>query len=185
MGIPVSCSINPSIEKVLLLGYNYPILLKVSGAYESYQKHNNRCLLGAAGVYREKNADSIIQTYHNFGSPMDCLIPLLESCTGRRKAILHIYRSVHREAFFNQLERIIFYVVTQYINTVTADLMLSSEDRELFIRFYKCTLTGIFLDWLNAGMEYDLSVPFTRICLLFGDAGKRAFLKSAELMQNQ
>ena len=85
----------------------------------------------------KKNADSIIQTYHNFGSPMDCLIPLLESCTGRRKAILHIYRSVHREAFFNQLERIIFYVVTQYINTVTADLMLSSEDRELFIRFYK------------------------------------------------
>jgi len=133
----------------------------------------------------KRDADSIIRTYHNFGSPMDCLTPLLESCVGRRKAILHIYRSVHREAFLNELDRIIYYGVTQYINTVTADLTLPAEDRELFIRFYKCTLTGIFLHWLNAGMEYDLSAPFMRICCLFDDAGKQAFLKSAELMQKQ
>ena len=82
---------------------------------------------------------------------------------------------LHRESFLNELDRIIYYVVTQYINTVTADLTLPPEDRELFIRFYKCTLTGIFLHWLNAGMEYDLSAPFMRICCLFDDAGKQAF----------
>ena len=133
----------------------------------------------------KRDADSIIRTYHNFGSPMDCLTPLLESCVGRWKAILHIYRSVHREAFLNELDRIIYYGVTQYINTVTADLTLPAEDRELFIRFYKFTLTGIFLHWLNAGMEYALSAPFMRICCLFDGAGKQAFLKSAELMQKQ
>lgn len=129
----------------------------------------------------KRDADSIIHTYHKFGSPMDCLAPLIEKCTNRKRAILHIYRSVHREAFLNQLDRIILYVVTQYIDTVTSGLSLSAKDHELFIRFYKCTLTGIFLDWLNSGMEYDLSVPFMRICYLFDNAGKQAFLKSAEL----
>ena len=133
----------------------------------------------------KRDADSIIQTHHDFNSPMDCLTRLLESCAGRRKAILHIYRSVHREAFLNELDRIAYYVVTQYINTVTANLTLPPEDRELFIRFYKCTITGIFLDWLNAGMEYDLSAHFMRICFLFDDAGRQAFLKSAELVPGQ
>lgn len=133
----------------------------------------------------KRDADSIIQTHHDFNSPMDCLTRLLESCAGRRKAILHIYRSVHREAFLNELDRIAYYVVTQYINTVTANLTLPPEDRELFIRFYKCTITGIFLDWLNAGMAYDLSAHFMRICCLFDDAGKQAFLNSAKSMQKQ
>lgn len=64
--------------------------------------------------------------------------------------------------------------MTQYLETVTAGLTLSSEDWEILIRFYKCTLTGILLDWLDAGMSYDLLKAFSRTTELLGDSNKLA-----------
>lgn len=127
----------------------------------------------------KRDADQIIQTYSKFGSPLDCLAPLVEHCLKKKKALLHIYRSAHREAFVTQLERICLYVITQYIETVTADLTLLPEDKKLLIRFYKCTLVGIFLDWLENRMSYDLLKGFERITDLLGGSGQQAFLKSA------
>lgn len=127
----------------------------------------------------KKDADLIIQTYSQFGSPFDCLAPLAEHCLQKKKALLHIYRSAQRETFVVQLERICLYVITQYIETVTAGLTLPPEDKKLLIRFYKCTLVGIFLDWLENGMGYDLLKAFERITDLLGGSGQQAFLKSA------
>lgn len=104
----------------------------------------------------KKDADDIIQTNTNFGSPMDCLTPLVQYCLNHQKAILHIYNSVHREVFLNEFNKLGLYLVTQYIDTVTAELTLQPTDKELLIRLYKCVLVGIFLDWLNEGMNYDL-----------------------------
>lgn len=128
----------------------------------------------------KQEADSIIQTYSKFGSPLDCLAPLTERCLTRKKALLHIYRSTQREIFINQLDRICLYVITNYIDTVTADMTFLPEDKKLLIRFYKCTLIGIFLDWLNAGMDYDLLKAFNRLAELLDDSGRQAFLRAAE-----
>lgn len=123
------------------------------------------------------DADNIIQAHSKFGAPMDCIVPLVESCITHQKAILHIYHSIHREIFLRELDRISFYVVDQYFDTVTADLTLLPDDKKLLIRFYKCILTGIVLDWLNDEMKYDLYQPFARICELFHGSSKNAFLK--------
>lgn len=128
----------------------------------------------------KKDTDHIIQSYSKFGSLMDCIAPLVNHCMSRTKAILHIYRSVQREIFLNELEQIALYVVTQYVDTVTSELPVQPEDRTLLIRFYKCTIVGIFLDWLNDGMHYDLLASSNRICELLAGSGKQAFLKSAE-----
>lgn len=126
------------------------------------------------------DTDHIIQSYSKFGSIMDCITPLVNHCMHRKKAILHIYRSVQREIFLNELEQITLYAVTQYVDTVTSELPVRPEDKTLLIRFYKCTIVGIFLDWLNDGMRYDLLASSDRICELLAGSGKRAFLKSAE-----
>lgn len=128
----------------------------------------------------KQEADNIIQTYSKLGSPLDCLTPLAERCLKRKKALLHIYRSTQRELFINQLDRICLYAITQYIETVTADMTFLPEDKKLLTRFYKCTLTGIFLDWLNAGMNCDLLEAFNRITELLEGSGKQAFLRAAE-----
>lgn len=131
--------------------------------------------------YSFKDAmDRIIQTYSRFGSPIDCITPFVEIGATRKKALLHIYRSVHREIFLKEAERLCLYTVNEYVNTVTDDLSLRQEDKELLIRFYKCTLVGTILDWMNHSMDYDLLKAMERICDLFAGTGKQAFLKSVK-----
>lgn len=126
----------------------------------------------------KKDADDIIQTNHNFNSPIDCFTILVQHCITHQKAILHIYCSVQREVFLNELDRICLYTVTQYIDTITADLAISPDDKKLLIRFYKCALVGILLDWLNEGMNYDLLKSCSRICNLLAGSGTQALLKA-------
>ena len=45
--------------------------------------------------------------------------------------MLSIYRSVKRDIFQSELERIILYTVTQYVHTVTKDLNIPSEDNTI------------------------------------------------------
>lgn len=126
--------------------------------------------------YAIKNdADAIIKDHSKPGAPEDCLAQLVLYSTKRQKAVLHIYHSLQREVFQRELERIALYVVTQYIDTVTSESPFSPDDRQLLIRFYKCMLVGITLDWLDNGMSYDPIESFTRINELFTDSGRQLF----------
>lgn len=130
----------------------------------------------------KKSADEVIRNYSKFGTPIHCIEPLIEYATSHKKAIFHIYHSVHREIFLNQLERLTHYVVTQYIDTVIEELP-PSEDKNLMIWFYKCLFVGITLDWLDKNMNYDLAESVKRICELFEGTGKEAFLRCIELSE--
>lgn len=79
----------------------------------------------------------------------------------------------------NELDWLCLYTVTQYIDTITADLAISPNDKKLLIRFYKCAMVGILLDWLNEGMSYDLIASFSRICDLLAGSGNQALLKAS------
>ena len=120
----------------------------------------------------KKDADYIIQNYSNLenGSLIDCLIPVIQYAAKRKRAVLHIYQSVQRETFIEHLERITFYVVAQYIDAVIADKPIREEDKSLMIRFYKCILVGITLDWLNARMGYDIIGNYIRLTELLPDS---------------
>lgn len=127
----------------------------------------------------KSDTDYIIQTYNSFGSPLDCFAPLVELCVLHKKAILHIYHSVESEVFLKELNRLCHYAITQYIDATTAEIPLLPEDKELLIRFYKCALVGILLDWLGEGMRYDLLASFSRICELFDGSDQQALLRAA------
>ena len=128
----------------------------------------------------KKDIDHVIRTYSHFGSPIDCVRPFVEHGMKRKKSFLHIYRSVQREIFLRELERLCLYTVTEYVNTVTADLSFQEDDKKLLIRYYKCTLVGAILDWMDHSMNYDLLNSFIRISELFEGTGKQAFLKSVK-----
>ena len=128
----------------------------------------------------KREADYIIQNNSQFGSHLDCLKPFVELSLRRKRALLHIYRSMQREIFLKEFERIARYAVTEYIDTVAADLTISEEGRALLIRCYKWLLIGIMLDWLDDGMQYDLFSAASRLAELFGDPGRQAFLNAAE-----
>ncbi|MGN0350643.1 MAG: TetR/AcrR family transcriptional regulator C-terminal domain-containing protein [Roseburia sp.] len=127
----------------------------------------------------KERSDYIIQTYSKFGSPIECITPIIQYFTEHKKAVLHIYNSVQKEFFLMDLEKIATYIVTDYVSTVTADFSIPDTDKLLLTRFYKCTLVGVTLDWLDQGMSYDLSAAAIHICDLLEGSGKRAFLKNA------
>lgn len=129
-------------------------------------------------------SDEIIQAHSKSGSPMDCIAPFVQYCTDNKRAILHIYRSVQREVFLTYLDRTAMYIVSQYVEATTAGLFTSeshTKEKRLLIRYYKCTLVGALLDWLDTGMEYDLLAAAQDICELFAGSGKQAFLKCLEM----
>lgn len=127
----------------------------------------------------KERSDFIIQTYSKFGSPIECITPIVQYFTEHKKAILHIYNSMQREFFLTDLEKIADYIVTDYVTTVTADFSIPDTDRLLLTRFYKCALVGVTLDWMNHEMNYDLSGAASHLCDLLEGSGKRAFLKNA------
>ena len=128
----------------------------------------------------KEKADTIIQSNNQLESLPDCIQLVIQYCTAYRQAILHIYRSIQREAFLDALDRLALYAVRKFVNSATAGLSIQESDQELLIHYYKCTLIGISLDWLNAGMSYDLLSATTRVCHLFSGSSKSAFLKCAE-----
>lgn len=120
----------------------------------------------------KEDADSIIQNHSNLenGSLIDCLIPIIQYSINRKRAVLHIYHSIQREVFLEHLERITLYVVTQYIDAVITDKPINQKDKLLMVRFYKCFLVGITLDWLAARMSYDIIGSFHRLTELLPDS---------------
>jgi len=129
-------------------------------------------------IVKEK-ADEILQNHGQPGSLVDCIHLMIQYCASYRRSILHIYRSVQREVFLQTLERVALYVVEEFVTAATEDLSIRAEDRQLLIRYYKCTLIGVILDWLDAGMNYDLPAASARVCDLFAGSSRRAFLKCA------
>ena len=128
----------------------------------------------------KERADEIIRNHDRLWSLVDCIQLVLQYCTAHRRAILHIYRSVRREVFVDALERLTTYAVQEYVTAVIGDLSLDPEDLRLLVRYYKCTIIGVSLDWLNNNMNYDLRAAAVRICGLFAGSTEQALTRAAE-----
>ena len=127
----------------------------------------------------KSRADQVVREHGRLESIPDCIEVILQFCRSDRQAILHIYRSIQREVFLDHLERLMLYAVEEFVNSASQGLSIPDADRQLLIRYYKCTLIGIALDWLNAGMSYDILARAERICELFAGSTRQAFLRSA------
>lgn len=125
-------------------------------------------------------AEQVIKENCEFGSPLNCITPMAEELTRRKAAVIHIYRSAHREAFIRYLNEVSFLIVQLYVDHITEEISLAPEDRAALTRFYKCTLAGIALDWLDSGASYDLVGFCEKVCVSFEGASKKAFLGNSE-----
>lgn len=126
----------------------------------------------------KQDADEIIQKHNQFESIVDCITPFVQISLSRKKAILNIYHSVHRDIFLNHLNRMTLDFVDKYINIITKEQPIYPHDKELLIRFYKSTLVGIILDWLDNDMNYDIAESFSRISNLFAGSSEIAFIRA-------
>lgn len=121
--------------------------------------------------------DLLIEKHCEIGSLEECIAVTFHYLQENKKAIMHIYHSLSREVFLKHLDRLLLYLVKEYIDNLSLSLDIREEDQTIIVAFFKCLLVGIFLDWLDADMEYDILKDFRRVCQLQKDMGIQ-FLKS-------
>lgn len=121
--------------------------------------------------------DEIVQKHFHFGSPQDCLLPLVDGCIARKKAILHIYRSVQREIFLRHLNDLIEHAISVYAGGVENTLGTNPQTLPALCHFYKCAGMGLVLDWLEQDMRYDMPEFLETICILLRGSSRQALLR--------
>ena len=70
----------------------------------------------------------------------------VKSALDKKKVLMYLYQSSSRTIFENYLWKICDGFVDNYVKKNT------SEDRSFFIRYQKCFLFGLLIDWFNNGM---------------------------------
>lgn len=104
-------------------------------------------------------ADQIIQNNYEFGSPMTCLVPLIEECNQHKKAFQHLYNSSQKDEFITYMNHVALHIVKMFMKQSSHYVLRSEQEKETLIHFYKCLMIGILIDWLEAQGDYDLK-PF-------------------------
>lgn len=106
-------------------------------------------------IWKQK-IDELIESHCSPDSPKEALSVAVQFFSEHKTAMLHIYRSLPRDVFQRYLDQLAVYLVQEYISTVTAETVIPSDRKDFLVRYYKCVLVGIFLDWLDSSMSYDL-----------------------------
>lgn len=129
----------------------------------------------------KEEAEVIISKYPSVSSIVECFDAMTEFASHRERAIMHIFRSVNREAFERNLMQVSEYFVTNYVNTVLVDGTISEADIKTIITYYKSVCFGLVMEWLNNGMSTDFAKEIRKIFLLKKDWAK----DFAALLQGQ
>lgn len=129
----------------------------------------------------KEEAESIIRAYPSVTTIVECFDAVIEFTSHKKKAIMHIYRSLSRDVFEENLMMVCEYAVRSYVETALAQEPISTEDKKTIIDYYKCVCFGLTIDWLNNGMTEEYTKSIRRIFLLKKDLA----VEIAQLLQNQ
>lgn len=143
--------------------------------------YNYQDIPGLLHEIMEEKINILIKEHCVFGRPLDCIKPALQYGSAHKQAVLHIYRAISREIFIVYLNRFVGHMVNEYFDSILKNITISAEDDKIFRRYYKCIIVGCLLDWLDAGMIYDLEAEIERICFLMDGNSEHAIQKAAYL----
>ena len=111
-------------------------------------------------------ADGIMTRYTHVDSIGECMGLALEFGLQHRRAALHIYRSVGRDAYVESMLRLCDYLVRTYLEKVEGAERMDAKDREILIRLYRGQLFGLITEWMMEGMQSDILEEYRRVCEL-------------------
>ena len=105
---------------------------------------------------------------------------LLQTMMEEKVNALHVYHAVSKENFLLYINRFAQHMVNEYFDNISKTVSIPPEDAAILNRYYKCTVTGCLLDWLDTSMQYDLEANMERLCFLLDGAGEHAIQKAVE-----
>lgn len=121
-------------------------------------------------------ADQLLDSF-DAPNPEEELKRVINYFAQRKRSVLHIYRYLPREQFSPLINKIVVYVVERNIRQAAEGVPIPEEDLTVLIRYYKGALVGGLMDWLEAGMNYDLNTMVERLCELMEGSTRNAIEK--------
>ena len=117
-----------------------------------YHFHDIPSLLGEIIT---DQTEQLIRAYPSISSLDECFHVAFRFALENKRAVMHIYHSVNRDMFTQSTLRLCDYVVAAYVATAFPDDPMDESDRQIVIRFMKCQLFGMCIDWIDRGMTDD------------------------------
>lgn len=108
-------------------------------------------------------AEDLIRTYPAIESLEECLNVGAQFVLRNRKAAIHLYNSSHRYIYERCLMKVCREVIASYFAVAVPEDVLSGEDREIMIDYYKCFSFGVIIDWCDNGMKDDYVSAFRKL----------------------
>lgn len=115
------------------------------------------------GEIIKDEVDSLIEQYPTINSLDECLQVAFHFARENRKAVLHIYNSDNRDIYESYYMKLCEYIVGTYLDTAFGKNIVSEADRAIAIRFLKCELFGLSLDWIASGMPENALDSIRRV----------------------
>lgn len=127
----------------------------------------------------EEKVDQLIANHYYPGQPIECIRPLIQYGIKNKRAVLHVYRYIPREVFLSYLDRLALRLMQEYFSTATEGVSVPGENVDALILFYKCSMVGLLLDWLDKNLEADMPALMERLCVLLQGSGRSALMRCA------
>ena len=86
----------------------------------------------------------------------DLVMPLARECEKHKKELRRLYHMSRYEEFRQGMDRVLKLIVRRFVTEALKDDAAAQTDRESVERFYHSLLSGVFVNWLDADMNYDL-----------------------------
>lgn len=120
-----------------------------------------------------EEAEKIV-SFDEEASLYEMLVYAVDFAIENKVAVYHIFKSANREMFETFLGRISEKVVTEIVEKKAEGYNTDEMSKRAIVRYYKCLLIGIVIDWLASEMQYELQGELRRICDLFDGAMEKA-----------
>ena len=112
-------------------------------------------------------ANQVLDAIPNDRTLGESIETVLTFVVSNKKALLHIWKSIKREIFEENLMRVCEYIINRYMTSLFSEIPLDQEELWLINNFLKCEIFGQITDWLNQNMSFDIVEHIRKLCHFF------------------
>ena len=132
------------------------------------------------GEIIKDEVDMLIEQYPTISSLDECVQVAFHFARENRKAVQHIFNSANRDIYESYYMKQCEYIVRTYLDTVFGKDTVSEADRAIAIRFLKCELFGLSLDWIASGKPEDALDSIRRVLELCRGMSEQVISRSRQ-----
>lgn len=108
-----------------------------------------------------------------YGSLEKSITAIIEMAKENKKIIYHIYDSSNRKIFERHLWHVIDYSISLFAESYELENEnMTEEEREILRSCFKYVCFGFIIDWINKGMNGDVSDKIKILTNIFGQMSK-------------